>query len=270
MSVPYRRASDGSWVAVMIFVAFALGPIPLFLALPKGTAVVVPIVVIVVGSIGGLWLGFMYVGRVRRRRVGGIRWMLEREGYTVSAEPDDAAKTAALAGMPHLEAWLWLKDGYRNIKWTAQSRDGWVRIFEHQFTTGSGKSTQSHERTVIIRGPVRPEARLYLHRMGRFEHWQTSRSAGADITVGDVDFDKKWRVTGDPAWAGFVLTSPVKRLLADAPKGEIWTLGGGVMAFCFQGYADAESLAVMLRRSRDFVAELHPDVRLSPAIASRG
>lgn len=194
-----------------------------------------PAMVPFLGSIGlAAWLQH----REMRRRVQGICRSLTALGFDAVPEPSASLKETVRDQVAAVQGPFVLRGGSDNVVWLALRDQTFV--FEHRYTTGSGKSTQVHEHTVIAWPGASPEpARVaelasapwcLVARPRLGEKRALKRALGEDRVVGDPDFDRRWSIHGDEATAQAFLTAQVKGDLGDAPRGEIWSLGGGWVA----------------------------------------
>jgi hypothetical protein len=161
----------------------------------------------------------------RGRRIGEIE-LLQSMGLHAQLAEDSEATAAFFAPLSHLEASALLKGGATNIRWFAYGEVGgqYMIAFEHEFVTGSGKSTQVHASTCI--GFPSDKGGISFIRP-RFGERRAYRKAETAFQIGDSEFDKEWVIWGDSNHAAAIFTPQLLTALSDSPKGEWWCIGGG-------------------------------------------
>ncbi|MBL8990815.1 MAG: hypothetical protein JNJ48_04455 [Phycisphaerae bacterium] len=212
------------------------------------------------GVVASIALGLVITHSLERRRWSAAAAQLAAEGWTMAWDLEDAARSAAFAPVAHLEAWLGLQTGAGGIRWAATRQGGAAVMFEHEYTTGSGKSTQTHTHTVLAWRAPPWWPMIRFTRVGRFEHWQLKRIAGQDISLGDEAFDKAWRIDGDAPFARRLGTPSFREALRRAPVGEGWVLGGGWAVMCCRAPLDGPNTLQFVRRCLRVMGELPADL----------
>ncbi|MCG3137366.1 MAG: hypothetical protein HJJLKODD_01210 [Phycisphaerae bacterium] len=256
MSKHYRRSSQHGllWVIIVIIgigCGLAGGS-----TLPKSVQWWWAVIVVIVPMFVAIALCVSLTGRMKRRRVGNIQADLERDGFIMDPQPDAERKNAVLAPVADLQRRLELRNGSAGIEWVAlhTRQPSAVCIFEHSYITGSGKTTQEHQHTVMAW--LVPQMTMGGVSVFR-PHWLQRRVLTQNTTMvklGDEAFDKQWVVLGDEASAKQFFTSSMRLILADSPKGESWHLGTGWMACAFDGAMDTHNLALFRSRCAEIVA----------------
>lgn len=99
--------------------------------------------------IGGIVLGWIVTSRRNRQRIQRVANRLEAEGFQVTPKPTEDERTEFAAPVAHLFPSLDLRYGAVGIQWCAVERAEGIRLFEHRYTTGSGKTLQEHFHTVL-------------------------------------------------------------------------------------------------------------------------
>ena len=216
--------------------------------------------VIIAGTLGSVIVGVVTIRSLERRRWNHAAAQLAAEGWTMAWDLDDARRSAAFAPVAHLESWLGLQKAAAGIRWAALRQGGAALMFEHEYTTGSGKSTQIHTHTVLAWRVPAWWPMLRLTRVGRFEHWQIKRAAGEDVALGDADFDKAGRIDGDAAFARRIATPNLRDALQRARVGEGWVLGGGWAVMCYRGPLDGPNTLRFIQRCLRVLGELPADL----------
>lgn len=251
----YRKASQqtGLWVICFLFcvaVPFLVGwgtqylfgqfdwrgPMLVLLGLA-----VVLVAVLVWGSLSH---------RARRKRVVARMASL---GFRCSLKPDDAEKAAFFSPVQHLARWIDLRNTPGCIEWLAQ-RDvpgGQVLLFEAEYVTGTGRTTQQHPRTILAIPAALAEIGglpgLLVARLRRLERYAWRKSELRDARFADCARD--WWLSGDAETAARFLTPAMRAEMARSPTGEMWCIGGGWACCVFRGFLDAENLVAFQERT---------------------
>lgn len=251
-AAPYRRASThaalwlfiilGSLAASIVGLAFYYGS--------AGRPSPATVIIVIAGAfLLSLIVAVLSIRRLQRRRWESTARALEPHGWLLTPRPDEPARAAAFAPIAHLERWADLRHGARGILMAALRRDSQARLLEHEYTTGSGKSTQVHTHTLIAWQvpPWWPLVRFA--REGRLQAWVNRRAHGEDPAIGDADFDKAFRISGDEPFACELLTPIARAELMRAPKGESWVIGGGWAVMLYKGPLNAPNTSLFLSRA---------------------
>lgn len=269
MATPAYRAARGSTgliiVLVLLMEAGMLGMVPLAGPQHQGTGrgwffAIPPVVALVVG----LSIAFTR----HRRRLSGVSRELGRLGFIVDMKPsaNPTAQAELWTLLQPLAQNLWLQGDARNVRWMAwqsaadsastsdeAARRAW--LFEFEFVTGSGKSTQVHPRTVALWPagyPGLPGSRLgnapgfWLARFGWFRRRLYKKAPRPEA----VGLAKVWTVFGDVTTGSQFVTDRMRALLANSPKGECWHLGDGYVGCVFQNRLNGPGLGVFYQRAR--------------------
>jgi len=219
-----------------------LGAIPMILAL-----------------IFGAWM----LRRLNRQRVGVVATLLGGMGFRLTVNPGSVEQNEFGAPISHLLPALGLRTGTAGIQWFGIRGQGptALRLFEHEFVVGSGKSTQVHHNTVVawpaghaeLGDPTLAMSPWFaLARMS----WLMRRTM-RDQELKDAEFAdlaKDWCVWGDAGTGARFLTPAVRTQLQESPRGEAWYVGAGWVCCAFNGTLTAKNLERFLAHTRDLVA----------------
>ncbi len=255
MSAPYRKVGAAeTWVWLMIFLVGIAGQVGAIIMLhPYEDQLQAWILVIAIAPfVVALIVAVVVTSRMRRRRIQGIQSALAERGLEVDAELTPNVRALV---EPHLNSLMFgldLRNGAGGLQWMAYSPE--VLIFEHMFTTGSGKTTQVHQKTVVAFAkvdPTRPwmvairrrfgEARLYKQRFGE------------DIEVGEHQFDRDWLLFGNEGAINTFMSFDVRENLADSPKGEGWYADANWVVAFFPFAMDGPNVAKFVERAEAIV-----------------
>lgn len=218
--------------------------------------------VAVLGPFGiGLALGVWRTRAMKAARKQAIRDALENDQFVVDLAPSPERAQTVFAPVQHLQSMLGLRDGAARIDWIALHSPSTL-IFEHEYVTGSGRTTAVHTCTVIAISAA--HATLARARIGA-EPWMWSerpvflrrrflRSAGNIVSVGVGAFDRHWITAGHADTARALFTDRTRAILESSPRGEVWCAGVGFVCCAYRGALTADNLMRMLQRTRDVLS----------------
>lgn len=177
---------------------------------------------------------------------------LEMRGFQTAPDPSPEGKAAAFVPVAHLESWLGLRLGAEGITWWALRAvpEGKTLVFEHSYVTGSGRSTQQHDHTVVA-WPSSASSPRGAWLGGAGELWMVKapfgmrRSLarlGEELRLQDDRLDKAWVVFGHESVALAFLTPAVRDRLAASPRGECWLIGKESVACAYKGTFEPDEL----------------------------
>lgn len=267
MAVPYKGNSGRSTLlwTFLILIGVGLQIFAMFLAHPyseqlKGWILVIGALPLLVMIIIALWVDSVK----KRQRIERLSVSLKPLGINFDPEPKDEIRNLVRPHLEPMEGPFALQGGVQNIVWLAYNEQ--LLIFEHEYTTGSGKSTQVHSRTVIAwsaHAPIRGAAIGFQHpllvmrpRVG--EGQLMRRTAGEDVTIGDAVFDKSWLVYGSQSTALNFLTDAVRSELMKSPRGEQWMIGSHWVACSFVNTFDHLNFMKFYERVKSIMALASP------------
>jgi len=173
---------------------------------------------------------------MQKKRLTSIAEALAPLGITVFAEPSQELRAELSPHVEGLKGPYQLSGGVANVTWLAYNDQ--LFLFEHSYTTGSGKSTVEHVRTVVAwpRGTYSRVDMLcdlpwmIAARAGYVEARALKADLGEDQEIGEPTFDGKWSIFGHPDTAMALFTPFAREQLNAARKGERWSIGGGWVA----------------------------------------
>jgi hypothetical protein len=216
--------------------------------------------------IGAVVFGWWLLRRLNRQRIARVAARLRPLGFEIEERPVANGNAAGFfAPLESILSPFALRLGSAGIAWFAgQSASAGpvrCRLFEHEFTTGSGKTTQVHQHTIIAwpagHGDLAGSdvaARPWFF-MGRFP-W-LKRRVMRKHELDDpalVDLAKVWSLQGDGATGRHFLTPSVRARLAESPRGEQWSIGHGWVIAAFDGTLDKRAIERMLTHCRSVIA----------------
>ncbi|MCG3121983.1 MAG: hypothetical protein GIKADHBN_00356 [Phycisphaerales bacterium] len=212
------------------------------------------IMVAVFGGIAVLVTVVVLADRARRKK---IAEALAALGFEQHTKPDDLEKDSAFALLG--PSWADLRTAGKGVKWTARGEvDGRpVVLVEHQYTTGSGKSRQTHVHVVAATPapPAWPDVRLT--REGLFDKLGAVFGS-KDFTVEDENFNKRWKVkTTNEDFALLVLTPQVQAWSMNLDQSTMIRIGPGAITVARRGALAADSVVGLIRRCAE-LANLLP------------
>jgi hypothetical protein len=263
----YRKATRWTGLGIAMFMAgFAGFFLVLFLIQLAGLETALrnwALALALLPMLVAVFLIWFVLSRFNRKRVGGLAACLEGRGFRVSQHPTDSDRTGFAAPVVHLLPSLGLTNGAAGIQWLAveQAEGAKALIFEHRYTTGSGKTTVEYLHTVFARpaghrefsdGALPTAPWLF---MGKYPGSRRRSRRKHELTSPELaDVAQTWSMTGDPATAARFLTPHVRRALETSPAYEAWCLGTGWVCCSFEGTLDAGNMERFLTHSREVLA----------------
>ena len=252
----YRASGAGRWLSGVLIMAIFTALMIFCLTLIPNKAenkygVLAWVIMLGVGGIGAT-LAIFVVLRLQSKANARLIAMLDRTGFATTLKPTEQQALEILqflspivlfeaATYAHQLDWYAMKDepGGRSI------------VAQHTLVIGSGKSSQSHARTIVCLPLAQRLPELWLRR----RKGQVMRIKGTtetpDIEIGDPRIDKPFIIQSpsDPAAPKRLLTRDVQEFMLNGPKSESWTLARGYVACVFGNYVNETGLGVMLRRT---------------------
>ena len=199
--------------------------------------------------IGGTALGCLVTFRRNRERVQRVTTRLEGDGFQTNAKPTEDERTAFAAPLIHLFPWLDLRHGAVGIQWCAVQRAGGIRIFEHMYATGAGRTRNEHFHTVIAWPAGHPElgqtglATAPWLFMGQYHRLLRGDVRKRELTSPEfADVAVRWSLVGDASTAARFLQPAVRTRLKNSPKQETWCMGAGFVCCMSKSGFDAPQL----------------------------
>jgi len=204
----------------------------------------------------------LITNRLNRARVASLVRPLELAGFSVTQSPSTDEKARFGASVEALMSALAFRYGAPGIQWFAVETRNTppALLFEHEYVTGSGKSTQVHNHTVFAWPSSHPKLRSGplagrdAFGLGKFP-W-ILRRIYKDRELDDPAFAelrKSWTAFGNAETGKLFLTDHVRNVLQQSPTGEQWFVGAGWIACCFRGTLDAENIELFLKHARTAV-----------------
>jgi hypothetical protein len=210
-----------------------------------------------------VFVGWKVLARFNRQRLARLKESLEPRGWRMNEKPSEAEKTEFAAPLIHLFPTLQLQQGAARIEWFAVQGSGpmQMRLFEHEYVTGSGKYTQLHPHTIAAWPTGHTEigdaslATAPWFLIGSYP-WLRRRvlkkTSLHDPAFADVP--PKWVLYGAVPTGTRFLKPRVRAELERAPEGEEWCLGSGWIICSFQGTLDAENIEPFLAHAKTILA----------------
>jgi hypothetical protein len=247
-----------SFVAVVSFLAVVFFSIHTGLEKALGAWTMVPSLGVLAGVIVTAWI---VTSRRNRQRIERVSGYLADKGFQVGVKPTETERTNFAAPLAHLFPSLDLRYGATGIQWTSVNRIGDVRLFEHLYMTGSGKTLQEHYHTVIAWPAGHPElGQSGLATAPWFFMAQYNRFMRRDIRKRELQDPKftelaeRWSLIGDATTAMRFLSPGVQVQLQRSPKQETWCVGAGFVCCTFKGIFDVPQLEQFLNHARSTLA----------------
>lgn len=207
-------------------------------------------------------LAAIIVRRRDRRRQQRIAERLATQGFQFNLKPSPEDKAAFYAPLAPLQSSLGLDRGAEAFQWFAvqEHSQGQVRLFEYQYFTGSGKTLQEHNRTVLVWPATHTDlpGACLGHHPGvvaiRFDWLQRRVHRKAELQDPRLkQLARKWSLFGNAETAARFFTPAVRAELDRSPRGENWSLGGGWACCAFRGLFDVDNLERFQERARQIL-----------------
>lgn len=241
MPAPYRKAKGHAWMWLLL-VFGAIG-FSMFLGFqfPKNVEWWVAVPVFGGPILIAIIACAIIQARIDKNRRQRMLDLLQSMGLDAYADENKEAAAAFFAQLAHLETSAMLRDGAANLKWFAQGSIGeqYVVAFEHEYVTGSGKTTQVHTSTCVGFPSDKGGITFIRPRFGEARSYRKFETA---FKLGDEEFDKEWIIWGERNYADAMFTPELLVALADSPRGEWWCIGGGWECCLTRNALDAENL----------------------------
>lgn len=264
----YRKAGEhtGLWLLLgLAGVASMLGTLFLLSRTEFGRQHEVwTFVISVVPMLSSFLFAAWLLNRLKRRRIGAIAAHFAPAGVPVAQKPTLPEQEQFAAPLAHLLIpTLGLVHGAAGIQWFGTLGKGatTLRLFEHEFVTGSGRTTNIHYHTVAAWPAGHPEiGDGALATAPWFFMRQTpwlARRAVRDRELKQPEFadlESVWSLLGDAGTGARFLTPSVRAQLAQSPRGEGWSLGAGWVCCFVNGALAAEELDRFLAHARGVLA----------------
>lgn len=207
------------------------------------------------------WAGFLIIGgvvtgivliivlsmRYEKKRKAAIREALGALGFGGEGKVEDLSTPPAVALAP-IEK---LATRPEKTTWGVEGSAEGVEmvLLEHHYTTGGGKSRQTHNHSVVsIAVPAGwPRLDVYaehlLHKIGEM-------FGSHDFRVEDEAFNKRWRVTGESEdFAVLVLTPEVQAMLMGWDRSTSIAVRAGRLCVYRSGHLNAEGWTALIGRA---------------------
>lgn len=208
--------------------------------------------------------------RLRKKRVEQLGKILVRAGFRVDVEPARSARSAHYRRFDEVINQIhYFPNGVAGALLLAWEVEGTMdkpegaMVFEHELLTGSGRSAETHERTVIVWPMGHPDvpvgwcegSRISLTRRGR---WLRRHFGAEEIAVPDLAQRLPgWSFFGSGELGRRLAEKPeALALLAQTPKGETWQIGGGYLAAVYPRWLKPAGLEAFLEHSAQVVRAL--------------
>lgn len=199
--------------------------------------------------VGGYFM-WRIMSRARRERIVGVSDYFRRRGLSFTPSPTPAERQQFAEPILHLWPALGLEQGSVGIDWFAieEKNHPPLLVFEHGFTTGTGKTRQESRHTVAIWRTGHPEVTdtkllaslgfvMIRHNFVR-RQFVTSEKADRPEFAG---LSSTWSFFGELDTGAYFLTPEVTRSLDGSQLGEAWAVGDGWFCLSVNGELDAEN-----------------------------
>ncbi len=240
MAAPYRGAKGHVWMWLLLVFGAIGFSIFLGFQFPKDIGwIAVPI-------FGGPTLAAIIAcaiiqSRIDKNRRTRMLDLLRSMGIEASMADNKEAAAAFFTPLGHLESVALLRDGATNLRWFAHGSIGgqYMIAFEHEYVTGSGKTTQVHTSTGVGFPSEKGGITFIRPRIGEARQYRKHEQA---FKLGDAEFDKEWIIWGERSYADAMFTPELLAALANSPRGEWWCIGCGWECCLTRNALDAENL----------------------------
>jgi len=214
--------------------ALMLGAIFLGISLTKSAPKWVMVAISLTALAAFMAILFYTIFRLDRARKRSLSTALSALGLTMLDKARKNPDALAIA-QPVIALLPMIPKDRGHVAWVASGDAQPLKALEHFYTTGSGKTQQTHIHTVLSWPAPANWPIIALSRLGKMARF------GQRIT-GQKDLDI---AASDEAFARSFLSPGVRAALASAPPAETW-LTAGQRIFCiFKGPLDGENLAKM-------------------------
>jgi len=211
--------------------------------------------------IGGILLQCLVTARRNRARIQRVAARLEGVGFQTNAKPAEAERTEFAAPLAHLLPSLDLRQGAIGIQWYAVERAGGMRLFEHRYTTGSGRTLNEHFHTVIAwpaghreLGQTGLATAPWLF-MAQYHRFLRGDIRKRELTLPEfADVAVRWSLIGDASTAARFLQPAVRTQLKNSPKQETWCMGAGFVCCMCKSVFNGPQLEQFLAHARSTLA----------------
>jgi hypothetical protein len=129
-----------------------------------------------------------------------------------------------------------------------------AKIFDYKFVTGSGKSSTTHEYSVVCfdLGKPLPKFELTPH---TFWDKVTAIFGARDVQIGDPEFDKHFKVvTESPGWLQTVMVSGIDEITLHERQTS-WHCMGDRLVVIYKGIASEQRLDELVHANLQFVQQ---------------
>lgn len=153
----------------------------------------------------------------------------EQMGLAVNLKPDRASKGTAFEALG--SAWRDLRTGASGVTWCMNGTylDRPVTILQHRFSTGSGKSRQTHYHTVAATPAPANWPAVTLSKESVF-HKIGAIFGSKDFQLDDAAFNARWRIsTTSEDFTLLALTPDVQQWSMTLPRDAMIRVGGGAI-----------------------------------------
>jgi hypothetical protein len=134
-----------------------------------------------------------------------------------------------------------LRDGASNIQWfaTGEIAGQAMAVFEHEYITGSGKSTQVHTSTCVSFPSEKGGVTFMRPRFGEARIYRKNKVA---FKLENEEFDSRWIIWGERKFADAFFSQELISALRNSPAGEWWCIGAGWKCCLTRNPLDPENL----------------------------
>lgn len=261
MPPAYRRApsSNRYWLPItLVGVATGAGASIVLFRFHGSSPPPIALASTIAGPIlGSFILGWWAMARQTKRRIANLDAELTALGWLVSTTPSSDLKQSFFTPLIPLQTPLRLRGDAQNVKWLAVEAGDRPQkaLCEYLFTTGSGKTTQQHFYTILAWTEAHPDipealarsAPILLERPRALERGMLKKSP--DKLEHDELHAIGWDLFGDPIAAQRLITPSLLEALSEAPRGEQWYVGKGLVACSARCALDHRGIADFLRHA---------------------
>ena len=268
----YRKASQGTgaWVfmcvvGIILFFVAIFGSMATGLDRSLGGWTMAIAFVPLFSGVAGGWV---LVARIKRRRIVSLLQRLNGIGFQTVQNPNTAEREKFAARIIHLFPSHSLPPSAAGIQWLAleaSSEPAKILLLEYEHMTGSGKSLQEHDYTLVAwpadhadlrSSPALANGPWFF--AGKFSRFVRRAYRDRELKLAEfADMSADWSLLGDAATAARFLSPAARRELELSPRAETWSVGAGWVCCVFKGALDPENAERFLAHVRVIVKGIH-------------
>jgi hypothetical protein len=240
MPVPYRKAKGHAWMWLLLIFGSIAFSIVLGFQFPKDIGwIALPIFGLPI--LATIIICAIIQARIDKSRRMKIIEFLRSLKFDASIADDRTVAAAFFTSLAHLETSATLRGGANNIQWfaTGEIAGQPMVAFEHEYITGSGRSTQVHTSTCVAFPSDKGGVTFMRPRFGEARVYRKNDMA---FKLENEEFDSRWVIWGEKKFADAFFSQELMIALRNSPSGEWWCIGGGWECCLTRNALDGENL----------------------------